>query len=35
MDLYDGHTTKVSRDVPFTFSADLQVTGDKATVTPK
>lgn len=35
VDLYDGHTTKVSRDVPFTFSADLQVTGDKATVTPK
>ncbi|RKQ34856.1 hypothetical protein [Kocuria tytonis] len=35
VDLYDGRTSKVSRDVPFTFSADLEVTGDRATVTPK
>ncbi|RLY94217.1 hypothetical protein EAE32_03100 [Kocuria tytonicola] len=35
VDLYDGHTTKVSKDVPFTFSARLAVTGDKATVTPR
>lgn len=35
VDLYDGRTSTVSQDVPFTFSAGLKVTGDQATVTPK
>lgn len=35
VDLFDGSTSKVTEDVPFTFTADLDVTGDEATVTPR
>ncbi|MDO4918203.1 hypothetical protein [Kocuria sp.] len=35
VDLYDGHTTKVSEDVPFTFAADLKVSGERVSVTPR
>lgn len=35
VDLFDGKKSKVSEDVPFGFSADLSVTGEKATVTPQ
>lgn len=35
VNLFDGKTSKVSEDVPFTFKGDLVVTEDKATVTPE
>lgn len=35
VNLYDGTTSKVSEDVPFTFRGTLQVTRDKVTVTPR
>ncbi|MDO4255786.1 MAG: hypothetical protein Q4C90_01225 [Kocuria sp.] len=35
VNLYDGTTSKVSADVPFTLSASLEVTQDKATLTPR
>ena len=35
MNLYDGTTSKVSADVPFTLSASLEVTQDKATLTTR
>lgn len=35
VNLFDGKTSKVSEDAPFTFKGDLVVTEDKATVTPE
>lgn len=35
VDLFDGKTSKVSEEVPFTFKAHLDVTEDEATVTSK
>ncbi|QNV37462.1 hypothetical protein [Rothia terrae] len=35
IDLYTGKTSKVEKDVPFTYKADLDVDGDTVTVTPK
>lgn len=35
VNLFDGKTSKVSEEVPFTFKGDLGVTEDKATVTPE
>ena len=35
VNLFDGKTTKVSEEVPFTFAADLDVSEDRATVTPR
>lgn len=35
VDLFDGRTSKVSQEVPFTFRAGLTVDQDRAVVTPK
>lgn len=35
LNLYNGRTAEVSTEVPFTFSADLAVSQDHATVTPR
>ena len=35
VNLFDGRTSKVSEEVPFTFKGDLVVTEEEATVTPE
>jgi len=35
VDLYDGTTSQVTDEVPFLLSADVRVTGDEVTLTPR
>ena len=35
VDLYDGSTSRITDEVPFLLSADVRVTGDEVTLTPR